>query len=304
MTQLDFLPSETLAHILHCAADCGLPSLLALAGTSQRLHAIYTVHQLPLLHLALDASYGPLEDVIQLVTHNASQPAHLIRAAPLSFALMNTIIDVGRIAKRWEDIYPFKKWQGASSVHRRLLNAKERRSLRRAIYRIWLYSNAFHTPKFSRFTRRIPQIQILRAKLLYGWTVSDLAEIMDVYAILRKILAENVCPSNARVQKKVEARYGEEFANSLFFGSQAISMVSQTQTNGSTYYQHLPTRTDSRYVIGNYHDPALEAYGDDIRYAPAPETYHMPHKLTRLPQSLLPHRRHAQAQSLPDPAPI
>ena len=272
MTQLDFLPSETLSHILHCAAECGLSSLLALAATSQRLHAIYTVHQLPLLQLALDASYGPLEDVIQLVTHNASQPAHLVRAAPLSYALMKTIIDVGRIAKRWEEIYPFKKWQGANSVHRRLLNAKERRALRRAIYRIWLYSKAFHTPKFSRFTRRIPQIQILRAKLLYGWTVTDLAEIMDVHAILRKVLAENVCPSNARVQKKVEARYGEEYASSLFFGNQAISMVSQTQSNGSTYYQHLPpSQPDSRYMIGIHHDPALEAYGDDIRYANRPK---------------------------------
>ena len=275
ITQLDFLPSETLAHILHCAAGCGLSSLLALAGTSQRLHAIYTVHQLPLLHLALDASYGPLEDIVQLVTHNASQPAHLIRSAPLSFALMKTVIDVGRIAKRWEKIYPFKKWQGASSVHRRLLNSEERCALRRAIYRIWLYSKAFHTPKFSRFTRRLPQIQILRAKLLYGWTVTDLAEIMDVYAMLRNILAENVCPSNARVQKKVEARYGAEYANSLFFGNQAIGTVSQTQSNGSTYYQHITSGRDSKYMVGGHHDPALEAYGDDIGYAQRLKIYHI-----------------------------
>jgi len=97
--------------------------------------------------------------------------------------------------------------------------------------------------------------------------VTDLAEIMDVYAMMRKVLAENVCPSNARVQKKVEARYGEEYANSLFFGNQAIGMGPQTQSNGSTYYQHLPSRRDSRYMMGGHHDPALEAYGDDIRYA-------------------------------------
>src|SRR4051812_47380178 len=107
---LEFQPTEIITHIFLSCPD--LPTVLALSSTCHRFRRIYNSSQkLPILEHAVDAQYGPLEDIVQLATHNTSQPAHILRSAPISFALIKQIVHLGRIAEEWCDIYPFKKWK-------------------------------------------------------------------------------------------------------------------------------------------------------------------------------------------------
>jgi hypothetical protein len=138
---LEDLATELISHIfLSCIS---VSDVLALSSTCHRFHQIYASSQkLQILQNAAEAQYGPLQDLTQLLTHNASQPAHVIRSVPFSISLLKQIVHTGRVAEKWCDIYPFKKWK-QNFENRRLLTSNERYRLRRALYRLWLYSRAF-----------------------------------------------------------------------------------------------------------------------------------------------------------------
>jgi hypothetical protein len=154
---------------------------------------------------ALEAEYGPLDPAIQVLTHNSSQSAHIHRSVPLSFALLKQLLDMGRIAASWEDIYPLHHW-GTDYASRRLLDSEERFRVRRAIYRLWLYTKAFHNATHPRETRLHRSVIHQRAALLHNWSNAELAELEDVRAILRAVLKANVCPSNGQVRQHLLAR--------------------------------------------------------------------------------------------------
>ena len=181
------------------------------------MHSIYMSSQhLKYLTNAAERQYGPLGDATQLLTQNASQAAHIPRQVNMSLALLSQIVQVGSVANKWADIYPFKKWKD-NFVDRRLLIEPERMRVRRAIYRIWLYSTAFHSPSHLRELRLLPYRQNQRAELLRNWTTSELAEIADVRSVLRETLAANICPSNGTIARKFRARHGDEAVNQLVF---------------------------------------------------------------------------------------
>jgi hypothetical protein len=122
---------------------------------------------------------------------------------------------------------------------------------------------------FTRNIRRLPTVQEARARLLHGWSLEELGEIVDMKEIFRRVLSSNVCPSNTRVTKKVSQRYGEEYAVNLFFPTSQSGFTAQNQLgllSGSTHYQYLTPSRGSRYMISARHDPAMEGFGDDIRY--------------------------------------
>ncbi|KAK2839176.1 hypothetical protein FQN49_006397, partial [Arthroderma sp. PD_2] len=187
-------PTELLLQIFQSCAS--IADVLNLALTCRRFHGIFASSQkLPLLAFAAEAEYGPLKDIIQLVTQNSSQPAHMIREAPLSINLLQQIVAVGRVAKKWEEIYPVKKWK-VDFEDRRLLTDDERHTLRRAIYRLWLYSRAFHNPLYPRASRAVPGVVRERAELLHNWSTSELAEMEDTRLVIREVVQNHICPSN------------------------------------------------------------------------------------------------------------
>lgn len=193
----EYFPTEIITHVfLSCET---VHSALSLSSTCRRFNKIFkSSKRLSILQQAAEAQYGPLEDAVQLVTHNASQPAHLIRSVPFSLALLKQINHVGRVAEKWSDIYPFKKWK-VNFQDRRLLDRDERYRLRRALYRLWLYTRAFHTSAHARDQRMNLQLVHIRAELLHNWTTEELAEIADVHAVLREVVHGNVCPSNGAI---------------------------------------------------------------------------------------------------------
>ncbi|KAL1952488.1 hypothetical protein VTO42DRAFT_5194 [Malbranchea cinnamomea] len=238
--------------------------------------------------------YGPLEDIIQLVTQNASQPAHLKREAPMSLSLMQQVVEVGRVAKKWEEIYPLKKWK-VNYVDRRLLTLAERRSLRRAIYRLWLYCRAFHNPYYPRTSRLSPTVIRERAALLHNWTTSELAEIEDVKSVIRDVVQNQICPSNSTIQRKFHKRYPDHqhpllfnvqlphpqpLSHSHFLAPPSLEGCSPLGPDNGDMFSVLPkvnrdfrpishivpptNKYATKYRLDLYHEPGLEGWGDDI----------------------------------------
>jgi hypothetical protein len=255
--------------------------VLALSSTCRRFRKIYASSQrLAILHNAAETQYGPLQDLTQLLTHNASQPAHILRDVPFSAALLKQIVHHGHIAEKWCNIYPFKKWKH-NYERRRLLTSEEHYRLRRAIYRSWLYSRAFHNRDYPREFRATRQILQRRAALLHNWSTWELAEIADVNAVIREVVHSNICPSNGTIARKFKKRYPDN-EHSLLFNIHLnypppAPMQSHnpfpahyhiTTTNLSTHFNNTPTYT-ARYASSKFsllpnHEIGAEGWGDDI----------------------------------------
>ncbi|SLM35835.1 hypothetical protein LPUS_05208 [Lasallia pustulata] len=206
--QFEDLATELVLHIFQSCTS--IPDVLNLASTCHHFRKVFAASQrLPILYRAAEAQFGPLQDAIQLVTHNASQPAHLMRSAPSSSALLHQLLEVGRVAQKWEAIYPLTKWKH-DFTSRRLLTAPERRLLRRAIYRLWLYSRAFHTPAYPRTARKRRANVLERAALLHNWSSPELAQIEDVRLVIRHVLQHHVCPSNGALRRSFRNRFPDD----------------------------------------------------------------------------------------------
>ncbi|KAI9831256.1 MAG: hypothetical protein M1819_005184 [Sarea resinae] len=256
-----------------------IPDVVHLAQTSHRYYsALHSTQRLPILVQAAETQFGPLDDAIQLVTHNSSQAAHLPHAAqvPVSLSLIQQLLAVGRVANRWEDIYPFKKWRGAASCSRRLLSAHERYVLRRALYRLWLYTRAFHNRAHPRETRGLGAVVRERAALLQNWSSAELAEIDDVRRVLRDVVANSICPSNGTVARKFRKRCPDADPHQhLFFNFQIhvtypppppSSSSSSSSSSQSAFYtsQRANKAIYNKYAPSRTHDPGSEGWGDEI----------------------------------------
>lgn len=265
----DTLPNEIVTHIfLHLP---NISSAIALASTCHRFNSAYhSSKRLVILYEAANAEYGPVEDIVQLLTWNASQPAHIRRTAPISEALLHQIVKVGRVAQRFEELYPFKKWKTDYS-HRRLLTSSERYIARRALYRLWLFDKAFHNAAYVRTCRGLPETVRERAALLQNWSTSELAEMLDVHQVLRDIVANNICPSNGKIRQKFQKRFPEKNHNQVLFNIHLNYPPPQSSfhPDGGSYYNSSsfsPSRYKSHLAPSRFHEPGAEGWGDDISH--------------------------------------
>lgn len=267
---LEDLPTEILFGIFLRAPT--IASVLALASTCHRLNNIFkSSKKLRILERAAERQYGPLHDIIQLVTHNASQSAHVPRTAALSETLLHSIVEVGQVAARWEEIYPFKKWK-ADFANRRLLKPHERYVLRRALYRLWLFSRAYHNREHPRLLRAAPQSMMERALLLHNFNTGELAEMYDVHGMLRDTISNNICPSNGTIRRKFEKRFpgsGHQLlfnihlnypSNGTFFNSGSSAEYFAHHNNGRI----VDSKYHSKFVPSRWHEPGAEGWGDDV----------------------------------------
>ncbi|KAF1809259.1 hypothetical protein P152DRAFT_461676 [Eremomyces bilateralis CBS 781.70] len=278
--------SEDLATelILSVFYNCrSVSDALALASTCHRFHRIFASRKLEILEHAAEKQYGPLHDAIQLLTHNESQPAHLPRSVPLSLALLQQLVHVGRIAARWTAIYPLKKWK-SNYEDRRLLTQPERHRFRRALYRLWLFDRAFHTPAHPREDRLLPRTVADRADLLHNWPTTHLAEIADVQSVLRDVIHTSICPSNGAIARKYRNRFPDADRGNLLFNihlnyPEAPARLRETspsefhrqQNDASLFYTHIEHTPAairkfqlSKYNPTTYHEPGAEGWGDEV----------------------------------------
>ncbi|KAF2857165.1 hypothetical protein K470DRAFT_261054 [Piedraia hortae CBS 480.64] len=197
---METLPNELLSRIYHLLPTAR--SALSLSLASHFFRSIFLRQQLTILATIIDRECGPFEDIIQLITLNESVPVHARRSAPLSLSLLKQAYDVGRVALRWEELYPFKKWRN-EYASRRLLRRDERLALRRAVYRLWTYAKAFHNQHHVRTMRNHVDYVEERAKLLRAWDTQQLAHMYDLFEnVLKETVRWNVCPSNGRLLAK------------------------------------------------------------------------------------------------------
>lgn len=263
------LAFELLADV-YLACD-SITDVLNLSLTCHRLRNVYTSsRKLRILESACDTEFGPFEDAVQVVTHNASQPVHILRRVPLSMALIKQVIIVGRVAKRWEsDIYPFKKWKD-NYEDRRMLTNHERWRVRRAIYRIWLYTAAFHNNLHTRFTRNRPMLVQARARLLHNWSDAELAEIEDVRRIMRDVLSHNICPDNGTIQRKFRKRFPEHNHQLMF--NVHLNYPPPPSAALQQYHSHHARQQScqdwrhNKYRPSAWHEPGLEGWGDAVQH--------------------------------------
>ena len=273
------LPNEILLHILQSCRS--ISDLLALASTCLHFQTIFNTssHRLPTLFLAAEAQYGPLQDAIRLVTHNESQAAHLPRPAPpQSLALLKQLMDTGRVANNWAELYPSQKWRGARSASRRMLTEEEKYRLRRACYRFWLYSLAFHTPFYPRTTRVSPPIVRTRAALIRHWHTDQLAEMLDLQAVFRQVLQSTITPSNGTVIRRHKQRHPDDpfpLVSVTHPGKYANMQAQfQRQTHAGMFHSTphtshlLPFAPSDKYTRTQreVHGTTLEGWGDEITH--------------------------------------
>jgi hypothetical protein len=288
------LPTELLLQVFRSCDS--ISDVLHLAATNHRLHRVLSSSsKLPILMRVANTEFGPLHDIIQIVTQNASQPAHLVREASLSDALFKQVVQVGRVAQKWEALYPVKKWKNDYEC-RRLLTSEERFRLRRAIYRLWLYNRAFHVDQFDRFSRRLRNVVVERAQLLHNWSTEELAEIEDVRMVIRDVVQNHICPSNGNIQRKFHKRYPENMhplsfnihlnyrpersglsgGSTSYFGrfeNNSPTTTHDNNNNNTTFYHShyspasssLPKQSlASKLRSDPFHDPGQEGWGDEI----------------------------------------
>jgi hypothetical protein len=190
MRLLTDLPAEIILGIY--SACSSVHDVLNLSQTCQRLHALLPPSQkLSVLLSVAEAHAGPIFDIVQLLTVNDVQAAHEIRQPSISYALLRDILSVSRTAQEWQEVYPRKKWDD-KYTDRRVLNSTEKYSLRRAIYRLWLYSRAFHNCNHPRDTRMHQTMITQRCRLLRTWSTEELAEIEDFRNIMRSLLDSTI----------------------------------------------------------------------------------------------------------------
>ena len=186
MRLLRDLPAETILGIY--SACSSVHDVLNLSQTCKRLHALLSSSKkLPVLLAVAENHAGPTFDIVQLLTVNDVQAAHEIRQPPISYSLLRNIISVSYAAHEWQEIYPRRKWD-KNYADRRVLNSAEQHSLRRAIYRLWLFSRAFHNSNYARECRLLPNTMTQRCRLLRSWSTEELAEIEDFRSVVRSVL--------------------------------------------------------------------------------------------------------------------
>ncbi|KAK4501372.1 hypothetical protein PRZ48_007180 [Zasmidium cellare] len=262
----DTLPNEILTHIFLSLPN--IASAIALSSTCHRFNSAYkSSKKLVILQEAADAEFGPIDDIVQLLTQNASQPAHIRRDVPMSEALLHQVVKVGRIAQRYEEIYPFKKWK-TDFANRRLLSNDERLRLRRAIYRLWLFDKAFHNAAHVRTCRGIPEVVRERAALLHNFPTSELAEMLDTHIALRDLVSNKICPSNGRIRQKYQKRFPDSKQQPLFnihlnYPPAPSSFVPDGWFHNSSFGS---AKYQSRLAPSRWNEPSLEGWGDDISH--------------------------------------
>ncbi|KAL9050497.1 MAG: hypothetical protein Q9162_006604 [Coniocarpon cinnabarinum] len=156
----------------------------------------------------------------------------------------------------------------------------ERRALRRAIYRLWLYDAAFHNHGVTRFVRMNPQQIRERTLLLHNWNNQDLADMANAHAVIREVLKSNICPSNGAIERKFRKRFPNS-AHQLMFNvhlscrpapSTPLSLGQRNNfmdrgVEDPTCLSHPANfDRDTKFRPTSQHEPGAEGWGDDINH--------------------------------------
>ena len=105
--------------------------------------------------------------------------------------------------------------------------------------------------------------------------------MFDVQNMLRDIVANNVCPSNAKIRQKFNKRYPESSKQPILFNvhlnqgpppnalwCQPDGLFNSSLITSAKYLDHHQQRRQqqARLQTTRFHDPGAEGWGDDISH--------------------------------------
>ncbi|RDL33982.1 Uncharacterized protein BP5553_08350 [Venustampulla echinocandica] len=189
---------------------------LNLAQTSRKNYSIFLGRRMPILEQTMNNSYGPLSELVKLVISNEQDKSRRpmgtelrrnnmvdrILQTPetpkLTIELIKKMVEYGKVAEKWTEVYPRLRWRFGSS-NRRLLHAHERERLRQAIYIHWIYTNLFHDQTYTQFAPDPPVASSQddpRLRLLRTYSSISLSHLSEFHFHIMQLIELDLYPSN------------------------------------------------------------------------------------------------------------
>lgn len=165
-------------------------------------------------------SYSPLPELVKLVV--ASEPdrnrkllsTEIRRTATvdriiqtkgvpkMTLELMIKMVQYGKVADRWSEIYPRVRWRDNFS-NRRFLRPHEQERLRGTIYRYWTYNTVFHDQLFTLNDPDLPRhSEDPRLRLLRTYSTIELIQLIEFIDKMQQIIQVDLYPSNTMVRSQ------------------------------------------------------------------------------------------------------
>ena len=213
---IDDLSTEILQKIYEYAT---VHDVLRFARASKKNFNAYMGRRLPILKRAIHNSYSPLPDLIRLVISDEPEQSRKLLGTEIRLhARLNRMVQIrddtsitlgmiikmiqyGRVAERWMEIFPQLRWRFGYN-NRRLLNPHEQERLRAAIYRYWTYNNLFHSQSFIQYNSHNPyRRDDIRTRLLRTYSTIDLIQLSEFLAHVAQLLGDIIHPSYSTLRK-------------------------------------------------------------------------------------------------------
>ncbi|KUJ09029.1 uncharacterized protein LY89DRAFT_788444 [Mollisia scopiformis] len=197
-----------------------LQDLLSVARTSRRTYRVFLGRRMHHYEQGLHNSYSPLPSLLKLVLSNEPDKSRkpigmeirinmilgrIIQAGDkpkLTLEHMKKMVEYGKIADRWTELYPRLRWRFGSD-NRRLLHPHEKERLRRAIYHHWTYTTLFHSRVFTQYSPDPPSPASHddpRHRLLRTYSTVEHVQLSEFLAHVEQLVELDLYPSNSIVQ--------------------------------------------------------------------------------------------------------
>lgn len=199
-----------------------LEDIIHLAQTSRRNYRIFLGRRMQLLEQGLHNSYSPLPSLLKLAISNETDKSRRpigteIRISAiidritqvgnkpkLTLELMKKMVQYGRTAEKWVELYPRLRWR-YDSDNRRLLRNHEQNRLRGAIYHHWTYTTLFHSRTFTQYSPDPPSAASRddpRHRLLRTYSTIDHIQLSEFLAHVEQLVELDLYPSHSIVREQ------------------------------------------------------------------------------------------------------
>lgn len=211
------LSTEILQKIYEYAT---VKDVIHLAQTSKKNYRSFLGRRIHILELAMHNSYSPLPELLKLVMANEPDKSRKFLSTELrrnatidriiqsqgvpkmTIELIIKMVQYGKVADRWSEIYPRVRWRHNSN-NRRFLRPHEQDRLRGAIYRYWTYNTIFHDQLFIHYDPDIPRTRDdPRLRLLRSYSTIQLVQLTEFLDKMQQIIQVDLYPSNAMVRSQ------------------------------------------------------------------------------------------------------
>ncbi|EPE27105.1 hypothetical protein GLAREA_03019 [Glarea lozoyensis ATCC 20868] len=210
---ITLLSTELLQRIYEYAT---IHDALHLSQTSKRNYRAFLGRRMPIMYQAMHNSYGPLPELVKLVISNEQDRSRrpmgtelrrnnvvnrileIPETPKLTIELMKKMLEYGKVAETWAEVYPRLRWRFGSDS-RRFLRSHERQRLRQAIYIHWTYTSLFHDQTYTQFAPDPPVNSSQddpRLRLLRAYPGTSLAQLSEFHFHIMQVIEHDLYPSN------------------------------------------------------------------------------------------------------------